>query len=104
VHEDEWPPPEARYRSALWRGEGHLERGEWYHAWQTLSAASADAPAGERELVRGLVHLAAGYKRREGDARGAERQLAHARRRLSPYLPEHGDLDLAALLETVARD
>jgi hypothetical protein len=98
-HEDEWPPPDARYRSALWRAEGHLERGEWGQAAVTLDEALG---LGDDELVRGMRHLAAaGYKAREGDRVRAERQLDHARRRLDPYLPAHEEVELAALIEVV---
>jgi hypothetical protein len=58
----------------------------------------------ERELARGLVHLAAaGHKLRLGDDRGYRRQVAHARRRLAGFLPEARRLDLAALLDLVER-
>jgi hypothetical protein len=50
----------------------------------------------------GLSHLAAcGYKRAAGDERGAERQLAHARRRLAPFLPEARRLDVSGLIALV---
>jgi hypothetical protein len=100
-HEDEWPPPDARYRSALWRAEGHLERGEWGQAAVTLDDVLG---LGDDELVRGMRHLAAaGYKARDGDRLRAKRQLDHARRRLAPYLPEHEEVELAALIEVVRR-
>jgi hypothetical protein len=94
---DDWPPPEARLRSALWRAEGELERGEYFAASRTL--AEVFPVAGDQdELVRGLHHLAAaGFKRGEGNDRGARRQLAHARRRLRSF-PE-----TAPLLDLVAR-
>jgi hypothetical protein len=58
------------------------------------------ASGADHELARGLAHLAAaGYKRQIGDERGSDRQLAHARRRLEPFLPEARRLDLAGLLE-----
>ena len=64
-HEDEWPPPDARYRSALWRAEGHLERGEWGRAAVTLEDVLG---LGDDQLVRGLLHLAAaGYRSQDGD-------------------------------------
>ena len=59
------------------------------------------------ELARGLFHLAAaGYKGLSGDPDGKLRQLAHARRRLAPFLPRHDalDLDLAELLALVEAD
>jgi hypothetical protein len=99
---DEWPPKENRARGALWRAEGHLQRGEYVAAACALEEAFGHDEDG---LARGLHHLAAaGYKHREGDAARAARQLAHARRRLEPFLPGHAEVDVAALLEVVARD
>ena len=94
--EEEWPPPEARVRSAIWRAEGHLERGEYFAASAAL-ADVFDVAGDEGGLVRGLHHLAAaGYKHQDGDDRGARRQLDHARRRLAA----HSDTaDLIALVE-----
>jgi hypothetical protein len=98
---DDWPPAEARVRAALWRAEGHLERGEYAAAAQALEGA-AGAAGDDEELVRGLNHLAAaGYRTQNGDAARARRQLEHARRRLQPYLRTATDVDLAGLLRSV---
>jgi hypothetical protein len=80
--EDDWPPPEARVRAALWRAEGHFERREYFAASAAL--APVFGLAGDEEgLVRGLHHLAAaGYRHQIGDDDRARRQLEHARRRL----------------------
>lgn len=59
------------------------------------------------ELARGLFHLAvAGFKGLSGDSAGKGRQLAHARRRLQPFLPRHDvlDLELAELIAAVEGD
>lgn len=78
---EEWPPPDARVRSALWRAEGHLERREYAAASRVL--AEAFGLGGDEGLLRGLHHLAAaGYKAQDGDPARARRQLEHARRRL----------------------
>ena len=47
-----------------------------------------------------------GFKGLSGDDAGKRRQLAHARRRLGPFLPHHGELDLelAALIAAVEAD
>jgi hypothetical protein len=83
-------------------GESCLRRGDYFHAHRAFVRAAVAAEGDDRELARGLAHLAAaGYKRAAGDERGAERQLAHARRRLAPFLPEARRLDLAALLAAV---
>jgi hypothetical protein len=88
---DEWPPPEARVRSAVWRAEGELERGEYFAASRTLEGVF-DVAGEQEELVRGLHHLAAaGYKAQTGEPERARRQLARARRRLEPY-PETAPL------------
>jgi hypothetical protein len=80
-------------------GVQRLRQGAYHPAYRNLRRAAGLAGADERELVRGLVHLAAaGFKRSQGDQRGFERQLAHARRRLAPFLPAARGLDLEALL------
>lgn len=58
-------------------------------------------------MARGLFHLAVGgFKGLSGDEEGKARQLAHARRRLGPFLPRHDELDieLEELLAAVAAD
>src|SRR5438132_1703356 len=88
---EEWPPPEARRRAAIWRAEGHLARQEYY--------AAAEALAGfHDEEARGLHHLAAaGFRAECGDLGRARRQLAYARRRL-------GDHPLVRALESAHRE
>jgi hypothetical protein len=98
-----WPPPEAQVRSALWRAEGHIERGEYVQAARTLDEALRHAS--DPGVLRGLRHLAAaGYRAREGDEMRARRQLDHARRRLAPYLPVYEKVELDSLIELVAAD
>jgi hypothetical protein len=96
---EEWPPPEARVRAAVWAAEGHLERREYVAASNTLSDALPGAPPSERPLLLGLRHLAAaGYRAQTHDRERARRQLAHARRRLT------GLPDVSELVELVARE
>jgi hypothetical protein len=99
--EEDWRPPEARVRAALWEAEGHLERRQYVAAARALERV-LDVGG---ELIRALHHLAAaGYKAQEGHDDRARRQLAHARRRLAPFLPEAEEVDLAALVATVEAD
>jgi hypothetical protein len=88
---EEWPPPEARRRAAIWRAEGDLERQEY--------VAAADALAGfYDDEARGLHHLAAaGFRAQSGDVERARRQLAHACRRL-------GDHPSVRLVESAHRE
>jgi len=93
---EEWPPPEARLRSILWRAEGHLERFEFAAASRTLADGFG---LGEDELLHGLHHLAAaGYRAQTGELDRARRQLERARRRLAQY-PDVAPL--VAVVETV---
>jgi hypothetical protein len=80
---EEWPLPEARLRSILWRVEGHLERSEFVAASRTLVEGFG---LGDDELLHGLHHLAAaGYRAQTGELDRARRQLERARLRLAPY-------------------
>jgi hypothetical protein len=95
--DDYWPPPAARLRSAIWRAERHIERGEYFAATNAL-ADVFDLAGSDTEYVRGLHHLAAaGYKHVQGNPDSARRQLAHARRRLSAF-PKAAEL--IALVES----
>jgi hypothetical protein len=97
--EEEWPPPEARLQGTLWRAEGHLFRGEYGQASRALDEADG---LGADELVAGLRHLAAaGWRVQSGEPARARRQLAHARRRLAPFLPEAREVEVASLIEAV---
>ena len=94
-----WIPSEQRLESGLWRGETHMQQKEWFAAYRAFLTAARAAEGDDLELARGLVHAAAaGYKRLVGDERGAARQLAHARRRLAPYLPASRGIDLEDML------
>ncbi len=98
---DEWPPAEARVRAAIWRAEGHLERGEYYAASRAL-AAVLEIAGDAADLVKGLHHLAAaGYRARIGDRERARRQLERARRRLERAAPTAHDVDIEALIAVV---
>jgi predicted metal-dependent hydrolase len=61
------------------------------------------AEPGERDFYQGLVHVAVAWYQAGRDNRvGCERQLAKAARRLGPYAPQHGDVDVSRLLEQLA--
>lgn len=94
---EEWPPPQARVRAAIWAAESHLGRAEYVAASNMLSDALEVAAPSERLLLLGLRHLAAaGYRAQTHDGRRARRQLAHARRRLAAFD------DVSALVDIVA--
>jgi hypothetical protein len=96
---EEWPPPQARLQGTLWRAEGHLLRGEYGQAARALADAGG---LGEDQLVAGLRHLAAaGWRAQNREPERARRQLAHAQRRLGPFLPEAREVEVARLLGAI---
>ena len=100
--EDDWRPPQARLRAALWEAERWLRVGSYAAAGAALDGIPVAATADEAAVVRGLRLLAAaGYRRLEGDLERAERLLTHARRELEPRFPAYEDVDLAELADVV---
>ena len=86
----------------LRRGLELIRRREFYDAHESLETAWRAAEATERDFFQGLVHVAvAWYQAGRGNRPGCERQLAKARRRLSPYAPEHRGVDVERLLRQV---
>jgi predicted metal-dependent hydrolase len=81
-----------------------IRRGEFFAAHEELELAWRAADAAERDFLQGLVHVAvAWYQAGRGNSVGCERQLAKARRRLTPYAPEHDGVDVSALVEQLER-
>ncbi|HEY2327512.1 MAG TPA: DUF309 domain-containing protein [Gaiellaceae bacterium] len=69
---------------------------EAHEAFETAWRASADD---ERDFFQGLVHVVvSAYQRGRGRPVAAERQRLKAIRRLTPFVPAHRGLDVAALL------
>jgi ribosomal protein S18 acetylase RimI-like enzyme len=84
------------------RGIALLRAGEWFEAHEAFEDVWRQAEPAERDFFQGLVHVAvAWYQAGRRNAVGCERQLEKARRRLSPYVPVHGGLDLVGLLHSV---
>ncbi len=81
------------------RGLELIRAGRYFDAHEELELAWRAAPAAERDFYQGLVHVAvAWYQAGRGRRVGCERQLEKARRRLAPYAPAHGGVDVASLL------
>ena len=86
------------------RGLALMRTGAYFEAHEELEVAWRAAPPEERDFLQGLVHATvAWYQARRGNRVGAERQLAKARRRLAPYAPSHGGVDVASLLVQLER-
>jgi predicted metal-dependent hydrolase len=87
-------------------GLAAYDRGEWFEAHELLEPAwmgTDDLP--ERELVQGLIKLAAAHVHRQrGNARGMRKNLAGARQRIAAAVASGADehsLDLTALLSSI---
>ncbi len=86
----------------LERGLELIRSGAYFEAHEELEDEWRGAPAGERDFLQGLVHVAVAWHHAgRGNRPGCERQLAKATRRLSPYLPRHRGVDVATVLRGV---
>ncbi|TMK78450.1 MAG: DUF309 domain-containing protein [Actinobacteria bacterium] len=86
----------------LERGLELARAGEYFAAHEALEGAWRAAEPVEKDFFQGLVHVVvAWYQAGRGNRTGCERQLEKAVRRLSPFLPEHRDVDVAALMRQV---
>src|SRR5258705_11258604 len=81
-----------------------LDTGRPFHAHEVLEASWKQAPAGERELWRGLAQIAVGLTHvQRGNARGAVALLRRGAERVSGYsaAPPHG-VDAAGVARACA--
>jgi uncharacterized protein len=86
------------------RGLELIRAGRYFDAHEELEDAWRAAEPDERDFLQGLVHVAvAWYQAGRGRRIGCERQLEKAARRLTPYAPSHRGLDVALLLESIAK-
>jgi uncharacterized protein len=89
-----------------WLRDGleRIRRGEYFEAHELLEDAWRAAEPAEKDFFQGLVHVAVAWHHAgRGNRPGCERQLAKAQRRLEPFAPEHRGVDVAAVLQSVAR-
>ena len=85
-------------------GIERIRRGEYFEAHESLEDAWRAAEPAEKDFFQGLVHVAVAWHHAgRGNRPGCERQLAKAQRRLEPFAPEHRGVDVAAVLQSVAR-
>ncbi|MGI9111275.1 MAG: DUF309 domain-containing protein [Gaiellaceae bacterium] len=80
-----------------------IRAGEYFAAHEELEDEWRAAPVEERDFLQGLVHVAvAWYQAGRSNRVGCERQLEKATRRLAPYAPAHGGVDLDRVLASLA--
>jgi predicted metal-dependent hydrolase len=101
------PLDEATRKAALQEGLEAYERGDFFEAHEILEPAwMGTADPGERDLLQGLIKLAAGYVHGvRGNPLGIARNLTGARERLagsadSPAAAASG-IDVAALVAAI---
>jgi predicted metal-dependent hydrolase len=86
----------------LTEGLALIDAGAYFEAHEELEDEWRAAPAGERDFLQGLVHVAvAWHHASRGNRPGCERQLVKAARRLAPYRPSHRDVDVEDVLAQV---
>ena len=99
------PLPDADRAASLARGLAAYERGAWYLAHEELEPAwMAAADPGERELLGGLIKLAAAHVHAaRGNPAGVATNLRGARARLgvAEAAGVDGGFDLPALIEAI---
>ena len=79
-----------------------IRRGEYFEAHEELEEAWRAAEPAEKDFFQGLVHVTvAWHHARRGNRPGCERQLAKARRRLTPFAPLHRGVDVDRVLRSV---
>jgi uncharacterized protein len=88
----------------LEKGLDLIRDGAYFEAHEELEDEWRTAPTAERDFLQGLVHVAVAWHHAgRGNRPGCERQLEKADRRLGPYRPEHRGVDVASVLDQVAR-
>jgi uncharacterized protein len=77
-----------------------VRQGRGFDAHELLEDLWRVAPAPERDLYQGLVHVSvATYQESRRNEVGRSRQLEKAIRRLAPYAPSYEGIDIEGLLE-----
>jgi predicted metal-dependent hydrolase len=80
-----------------------VRTGRAFDAHEVLELLWRAAPAEERDLYQGLVHVAvAVYQDERGNPVGRTRQLEKALRRLGPYAPAYEGLQIQQVLDWAA--
>ena len=94
--------PSKSVSTDLAEGLDLARRGEYFAAHEALEDAWRASEPDEKDFFQGLVHVVvAWYQAGRGNRVGFERQLEKAARRLEPFAPEHGGVDVAVLLRQV---
>lgn len=91
---------DERYR----RGIEHFNRKSFFEAHEILEDLWHEYRETDRTFLQALIQVSAGlYHLDQENFRGARSQLTKGIRKLEPYAPSHGGLDIGALLRDLHR-
>jgi uncharacterized protein len=87
--------------ASFWQGVEEFRNGQFYECHDTLEAIWIEAQEPHKTFFQGILQIAvACYHLGNQNWRGAVILLGEGIRRLSPYQPEYGNIDVDYLLDT----
>jgi hypothetical protein len=97
------PPPADALERALRAGAALFAAELFFEVHEVLEEAWLALAGAERQLVQGLIQIAVGlHHLGHGNARGARTLLAEGRAKVAPHAPARCNVDVVALLGTLA--
>jgi uncharacterized protein len=87
--------------TSFWQGVREFQQGQFYECHDTLEALWIEAQEPNKTFFQGILQIAvACYHLGNQNRRGAVILLGEGIRRLSPYQPDYGSIDINHLLDT----
>jgi uncharacterized protein len=87
--------------TSFWKGVREFQQGQFYECHDTLEALWIEAQEPNKTFFQGILQIAvACYHLGNQNWRGAVILLGEGIRRLSPYQPHYGSIDINHLLDT----
>ncbi len=87
--------------TSFWQGVQEFQSGQFYECHDTLEALWIEAQEPNKTFFQGILQIAVGcYHLGNQNGRGAVILLGEGIRRLSPYQPDYGNIDVNTLLDT----
>jgi uncharacterized protein len=86
---------------SFWQGVREFQQGQFYECHDTLEALWIEAQEPNKTFFQGILQISvACYHLGNQNWRGAVILLGEGMRRLSPYQPDYGEIDINHLLDT----
>lgn len=87
--------------ASFWEGVREFQQGKFYECHDTLEALWIEAQEPNKTFFQGILQIAvACYHLGNQNWRGAVILLGEGIRRLSPYQPDYGNIDINTFLDT----